>query len=167
MECLEREGKFRCVSVHGHLDIVTMLPNSFIRKSKRRFCQSGFELVLNSESSKFYVHRSEQQNDKYFQRLGLAVFKPHKIADRHHYLTYLKELELLERPLHKLHLNDFYDKFVDQSLFPCSKKKMTPSVVRSSIHNWRDNVVVLEQPTKKERKRVLSADDFIDQELSL
>ena len=166
VEVLERKGKMRCISVHGHLDIVPMLPSStFNRTTKRRFCQSGFELVLKSQSNKLYMHRSEQADDKYLQRIGLALFRADKIQERHHYVTYLKELEALERPLHKLYLNDFYDKIVDKGLFPCSEKKMTPMRVRAA--RGRDSVFIMKIPTKKEMKRVLSADDLYGDGLSI
>jgi hypothetical protein len=165
-EVLEREGKMRCVGVHGHLDIVPMLPGSaFNRTTKRRYCQSGFELVLKSDSNKFYMRRSDRADDNYFQRIGLALFRADKIGDRHHYVTYLKELEALERPLNKLYLNDFYDKLVEEGLFPCSKKKMTPSRVRTA--RSRDSVFVLEKPSKKEMKRVKSAEDLCDDDIEM
>jgi hypothetical protein len=165
-EVLEREGKMRCVGVHGHLDIVPMLPGSaFSRTTKRRFCQSGFELVLKSDSNKFYMRRSDRTDDNYFQRIGLALFRADKIGDRHHYVTYLKELEALERPLNKLYLNDFYDKLVEEGLFPCSKQKMTPSRVRTA--RGRDSVFMLEKPSKKEMKRVKSAENLCDDDIEM
>lgn len=163
-EVLEREGKMRIVGVHGHLDIVPMLPGSaFNRTTKRRFCQSGFELVLKSDPIKFKMRRFERADDNYFQRIGLALFRADKISERHHYVTYLKELEALERPLQKLHLNDFYDKLVEEGLFPCSDQKMTPTKVRAI--QSRDSVFMLEKPSKKEMKRVLSADDLDDDDI--
>jgi len=165
-EVLEREGKMRIVGVHGHLDIVTMLPGSaFNRTTKRRFCQSGFELVLKSDPNKFKMRRFERADDNYFQRIGLALFRANKISERHHYVTYLKELEALERPLQKLYLNDFYDKLVEEGLFPCSDKKMTPTKVRAI--QSRDSVFMLEKPSKKEMKRVSSADDLDDDDIEL
>ena len=165
-EVLEREGKMRCVGVHGHFDIVPMLPGSaFNRTTKRRFCQSGFELVLKSDSNKFYMRRSDRADDNYFQRIGLALFRADKIGDRHHYVTYLKELEALERPLNKLYLNDFYDKLVEEGLFPCSKQKMTPSRVRTA--RGRDSVLMLEKPSKKEMKRAKSAENLCDDDIEM
>lgn len=156
---LEREGKMRCISIHGHFDVVTMLPNSaFKRESKRRFCQSGFELILNSESSKFYMRRCEGQDNMYMQRMGLALFRADRIQERHHFATYLKELKALERPLQKLYLNDFYDKFVEQSLFPCSLKKMTPTEVRAT--RGRDKLLIIEVPSTRAMKRAVSVDDL-------
>lgn len=155
----------RCLSIHGRFDVVTMLPNAafsaFNLGTKRRFCQSGFELILNSGSSKFYIRRSDLPDDKYLQRMGLALFRADRIAERHHYVTYLKDLEALKRPLQKLYLNDFYDKFVEQSLFPCSEKKMTPLKVRAA--RGRYSVAIMKQPSKKEMKRVSSADDLYHQ----
>lgn len=150
----------RCISIHGRYDVVTMLPNStFINScTKQRFCQSGFELLLNAESSKFYMRRSERNDEKYIQRLGLALYRADKIQERHQYVTYLKELEALERPLKKLHLNDFYDKFVEQSVFPCSERKMTPMKVRSSFA--RKSLSIVEAPIRRELKRILSADNL-------
>lgn len=150
----------RCISIHGRFDLVPLLPNStFINRGvKRRFCQPGFELLLNSGSSKLYMRRSERNDEKYMQRIGLAVFRADKIAERHHFVTYLKEIEALERPLHKLYLNDFYDKFVEQSLFPCSEKKMTPVKVRAG--RGRQSVAVVRVPSRREMRRILSADDL-------
>jgi len=163
VEVLEREGKMRCISIHGRYDVVTMLPNSiFINScSKQRFCQSGFELLLNAESSKFYMRRSERNDEKYLQRMGLALYRADKIQERHQYVTYLKELEALERPLKKLYLNDFYDKFVEQSIFPCSERKMTPMKVRSTFA--RKSLSIVEAPSRRELKRTLSADNLNEQ----
>jgi hypothetical protein len=153
----------RCLSIHGSLDVVTMLPHSaFNRGTKRSFCQSGFELVLNSESSKFYMRRSEISDEKYIQRMGLALFRADRVGERHHYVTYLKELEALERPLQKLYLNDFYNKFVEQSLFPGSEKKMTPMRVRTV--RSRESMFIMKIPTEKTMKRVLSVDDLQNKE---
>ena len=101
----------------------------------------------------------------YLQRIGLALFRADKIQERHHYVTYLKELEALEKPLHKLHLNDFYDKIVQPQLFPCSEKKMTPMKVRAA--RGRGNVFIMENPSRKEMKRVLSADDLYGDVVSI
>ena len=159
VEVLEREGKMRCLSVQGRFDIVPMLPNSmFNRGTKRRFCHSGFELVLRAEASKFYMRRSERNDEKYIKRMGLALLRVDKTNERHHFTTYLKDLEDLERSLRKLHLNDFYDKFVEESVFACSAKKMTPLKVRAA--RGRQSVAVIRPPTKRELKRVLSANDL-------
>lgn len=149
----------RCLSVQGRFDIVPMLPNTMFDKgTKRRFCHSGFELVLRAEESKFYMRRSEQNDEKYLKRMGLALFRVDKINERHHFTTYLKNLEDLERSLRKLHLNDFYDKFVEESVFECSAKKMTPLKVRAG--RGRQSVAVVRPPNKRELKRVLSANDL-------
>lgn len=146
----------RCLSVQGRFDIVPMLPNSmFYRETKRRFCHSGFELVLRAEASKFYMRRSEKNDEKYLKRMGLALFRVDKTNERHHFTTYLKDLEDLERSLRKLHLNDFYNKFVEENVFACSAKKMTPLKVRAA--RGRQSVAVVRPPTKRELKRVLSA----------
>ena len=152
----------RCISIHGRFDVVPMLPNStFVNSySKQRFCQSGFELLLNAEASKFYMRRSERNDEKYIQRLSLAVLRPDKVQERHHYITYLKELETLEGPLKKLYLNDFYDKFVEQSLFPCSERKMTPMKVRGSFA--RKSLSIVRAPNRGEMKRILSASNLSD-----
>ena len=161
VEVLEREGKMRCVSVHGYLDIVGMLPSSALnRATKRRFCQSGFELVLMSKANEFYMRRSERADDDYLQRLGLALLRADKIAERHGYLTYIRELEALMRALDKLHLNDFYDKIVERGLFPCSEKRMAPmEVVR--VTRGRSNMAMLEEPsintTKANKKEMTKA----------
>lgn len=153
----------RCISIHGSFDVVTMLPHSaFNRGTKRSFCQSGFELVINSESNKFYMRRSESSDEKYIQRMGLALFRADRVQERHHYMTYLKELEALERPLQKLHLNDFYNKFVEQSLFPGSEKKMTPMRVRTI--RSRESMFIIKPPTDKMMKRVLSIDGLQNRE---
>ena len=131
-------------------------------QTKRRFCQSGFELILNSESGKFYMRRSDIPDDKYMQRVGLALFRADRIHERHNYVTYLRELEDFKEPLQKLYLNDFYDKFVEENVFPCSKKKLTPMKVRTNRR--RDSWVTRKHPSTHEMKRVLSADDLCDSE---
>jgi len=159
VEVLEQEGKMRCISIHGHYDIVPMLPSSaFNRLNKRRFCQSGFELILNSELNKFYMRRSERSDYRYIQRFGLALLHAIRIQERHHYVTYLKELEALQKPLKKLYLNDFYDKFLEQSVFPCSKMKMTPMKVRAA--RGRESVFIMQAPSERTMKRALSAVDL-------
>ena len=149
----------RCISIHGRFDIVTMLPHSPInRETKKRFCQSGFELLLNSESSNFYLRRSEHPDDKYLQRMGLALYRPDRIHERHNYITYLKELEALQRPLQELYLNDFYNKIIEENLFPCSEKKMTPTKGRAV--RTRDSMSVKKTPCEEEMKKVLSGNDL-------
>jgi hypothetical protein len=125
---LEKEGRLRCICVHGHLDLVPMIPASPSNtKKSRRFCQSGIELVL--ESDKFTMRYSPRADDNYIQRVGLVLRRAHKIGERHHYITYLKELENLAKPMSELYLNDYYNMLLDSETFPSSEKKLTPMVV--------------------------------------
>jgi hypothetical protein len=125
---LEKEGRLRCICVHGHLDLVPMIPASPSNtKKSRRFCQSGIELVL--ESDKFTMRYSPRADDNYIQRVGLVLRRAHKISERHHYMTYLKELENLAKPMSELYLNDYYNMLLDSETFPSSEKKLTPMVV--------------------------------------
>ena len=125
---LEKESKLRCICVHGHLDLVPMIPASPPNtKKSRRFCQSGIELVL--ESDKFTMRYSPRADGNYIQRVGLVLRRAHKIAERHHYMTYLKDLENLAKPMSELYLNDYYNMLLDSDTFPSSEKKLTPMVV--------------------------------------
>jgi len=133
---LEKEGKLRCICVHGVHDIVPMIPASAINRiAKKRFCQSGIELVLKKD--KFEMRYSPKSHNSYIKRIGIALGTAHKISERHHYLTYLDELGRFSEPLRELHLNDYYNKIYDSEIFVPSKKKLTPRVVR--VHR-DDNV---------------------------
>jgi hypothetical protein len=48
---------------------------------------------------------------------------------RHHYMTYLNLLRGLEKPLSKLHLNDYYNAIVEPNLHPGSVAERTPGKV--------------------------------------
>mmetsp|Transcript_9167 Transcript_9167/g.10698 ORF Transcript_9167/g.10698 Transcript_9167/m.10698 type:complete len:564 (-) Transcript_9167:274-1965(-) len=125
---LEKEGRLRCICVHGHLDLVPMIPTSPPnRTASKRFCQSGIEMVL--EPDQFVMRYSPRADDNYIQRVGLALSRAHKIAERHHYMTYLKELRNFAKPLRELYLNDYYNIIYDSETFPCSERKLTPMVV--------------------------------------
>ena len=125
---LEEEGKLRCICVHGVHDLVPMIPVSAInRTTKKRFCQSGFELVLKKD--KFEMRYSPRPDDNYMKRVGIALGRAHKIGERHHYLTYLNELKSFSKPLRELYLNDYYNKIYDSDLFMPSEKRLTPMVV--------------------------------------
>jgi hypothetical protein len=124
---LEEEGKLRCLCVHGVHDLVPMLPVSAMTTTKNRFCQSGVELVLGND--KFEMRYSPKPDDNYMKRVGVALGSAHKIGERHHYLTYLRELEDFSEPLRELHLNDYYNKIYDSELFEPSEKKLTPMIV--------------------------------------
>lgn len=125
---LEKEGKLRCVCVHAVHDLVPMIPVSTIATaSKKRFCQCGIELVLSK--GKFEIRYSSKPDDKYMHRVGKVLKSPHKIKQRHHYLTYLKEMKVFAEPLRKLHLNDYYNKLYSFEVFVSSEKKLTPMTV--------------------------------------
>lgn len=163
----------RCLSVQGRLDIIPMMPNSIMNKGTRRFCHSGFELILRAEAKKFYMRRSERNDKKYIKRMGLALIRLDKMDGRHAFTTYLKDLEALEGSMRKLHLNDFYDKFVEESVFATSVKKMTPLKVKvgTPMHplmnpNYRSKPIARGRQSlavvrgKTELKRTLSANDL-------
>jgi len=90
--------------------------------------------------------------------MGLALYRPDRIHERHNYITYLKELEALQRPLQELYLNDFYNKIIEENLFPCSEKKMTPTKGRAV--RTRDSMAVKKTPCEEEMKKVLSGNDL-------
>jgi len=162
VEVLEREGKMRCINIHGRFDLVPMLPNAAFTALKiaprSSFCQAGFELVLDSESSKFYMRRSENYDAKYIRRLGSSVFRADRIHERHDYNTYLKDLRNFERPLKKLYLNDFYNKLVEEDLFPCSEKQMAPFKVIAE--QGRKSFHIVKTRSSTDIIRVASADDL-------
>ena len=76
---------------------------------------------------------SSRADDNYMQRMGTALGSAHKIKERHHYMTYLKELESFAKPLRALYLNDYYNKIHNSELFPCSEKKLTPMIVTYNL----------------------------------
>jgi hypothetical protein len=162
VEVLEREGKMRCINIHGRFDLVPMLPNAaftaLAMAPRSSFCQAGFELVLDSESNKFYMRRSENYDHKYMRRLGFSVFRADRIHERHDYNTYLKDLTNFERPLKKLYLNDFYNKLVEEDLFPCSEKQMAPFKVIAE--RGRKSFHIVKSRSSREIIRVASADDL-------
>jgi hypothetical protein len=135
IQILEKEGKMRCLGIHNHHDIVPMIPTSAMHVQKKNtFCQVGFQMLLLQhgrcemkycpETAKPWQELKDQTN-----RMAAAVFRPDKIAGRHHYLTYLSKLRALEVPLSKLYLNDYYNEIVKPDLFPGSEKKVTPANV--------------------------------------
>ncbi|KAL3924545.1 MAG: hypothetical protein SGARI_006013 [Bacillariaceae sp.] len=145
VETLEKEGKMRCLGVHNHLDIVPMIPTSALHlRTKNTFCQVGFQLLLHTDEFEMrYCPKANtgwQDLKQQTERMTLAIFRPDKIANRHHYLTYLTYLRDLQGPLSKLHLNDYYNDTVKPNLFPGSNEKeiLSPTYVtntrkRSSI----------------------------------
>eukprot|EP00536_Pseudo-nitzschia_multiseries_P000005 jgi/Psemu1/233175/estExt_Genewise1.C_20025 len=134
---LEKEGKLRCLCVHGVHDVVPMLPASALqRNTKKRFCQSGIELVL--EKNKFTMRYSPKPDNNYFKRVGTALSSAQKIRERHHYLTYLNEIKGFSKPLQKLHLNDYYNKIYRSEIFSPSDKRLTPMVVEVSHDGYWD-----------------------------
>jgi hypothetical protein len=128
VETLEQEGKMRCLGVHNHLDIVPMIPTSaFHIRTKNTFCQVGFQLLLHTDEfeMKYTPHTNGSWQDwkDRTERMALAIFRPDKIKNRHHYLTYLTYLRDLQVPLSKLQLNDYYNARVKANLFPGSEKE--------------------------------------------
>ena len=81
------------------------------------------------EPDQFVMRYSPRADDNYIQRVGLALSSAHKIKERHHYMTYLKELRNFAKPLRELYLNDYYNIIYDSDTFPCSERKLTPMVV--------------------------------------
>jgi len=105
-----------------------MIPvSAMTRTTKKKFCQSGVELVL--KKNKFEMRYSPKPHDDYIKRVGKALGTAHRISERHHYLTYLRELEHFSEPLRELYLNDYYNKIYKSTLFPPSKKRLAPMIV--------------------------------------
>jgi hypothetical protein len=142
VEILEREGKMRCLVVHNHLDIVPMIPTSALHvRTKNTFCQLGFQMLLYPD--KFEMRYCPHMNNSYqdfkdqFERMTLAIFRPDKIGGRHHYLTYLTRLRDLEDPLSRLHLNNYYNNFVDSNPTTGSEKIWALSPTHVTIRQQR------------------------------
>ncbi|KAG7343319.1 lipase class 3 [Nitzschia inconspicua] len=140
VETLEKEGKMRCLGVHNHLDIVPMVPTSALHvRTKNTFCQVGFQMLLHPEN--FEMRYCPQADNSFLdfkdqvERMALAIFRPDKIAGRHHYLTYLSYLKTLEVPLSRLYLNDYYRNIVRSNLFPGSEAHaLSPPHVATKRH---------------------------------
>ncbi|KAG7372483.1 lipase class 3 [Nitzschia inconspicua] len=140
VETLEQDGKLRCLGVHNHLDIVPMVPTSALHvRTKNTFCQVGFQMLLHPE--KFEMRYCPQTDNSFLdfkdqaERMTLAIFRPDKIAGRHHYLTYLSYLKTLEVPLSRLYLNDYYSNIVRSNLFPRSEANaFSPPHVATKRH---------------------------------
>jgi hypothetical protein len=145
IETLEREGKLRCLGVHNHLDIVPMIPTSALHiQTKNTFCQVGFQLLMHTDE--FEMRYCPKQNNGWqdlkqqTERMTLAIFRPDKIANRHHYLTYLTYLRDLQGPLSKLYLNDYYNAVVQPNLFPGSTRKEILAPANVTNTKKRDSV---------------------------
>jgi pimeloyl-ACP methyl ester carboxylesterase len=126
VETLEQEGKMRCLGVHNHLDIVPMIPTSALHvRTKNNFCQVGFQMLLHPDKFEMrYCPRTNntcQDFKDQAERMALAIFRPDKIAGRHHYMTYLSYLRSLEEALSRLHLNDYYNDAVGFDIFEGSE----------------------------------------------
>ncbi|VEU43323.1 unnamed protein product [Pseudo-nitzschia multistriata] len=126
---LEKEGKLRCVCVHGVHDIVPMIPASSLnRATKKRFCQSGIQMLL--EKDKLEIRYSPKPDDNYNKRVRKALSSAHKIKERHHYITYLNELRGFSKALRELHINDYYNMIYESEIFVPSERKSTPMEIK-------------------------------------